>query len=158
MKLCTLCYIQKDNQTLLLHRNRKEADRHKGKWNGLGGKLEPGESPEEGVVREVREESGLIITNPLLVGVMTWPLFDGIEDWYAFVYKATNFNGELNTNCPEGTLHWINNDAIMDRPMWEGDYLFLEWLLAGKFFSGKFRYDNGKLIEHSAVFHSLKVE
>jgi 8-oxo-dGTP diphosphatase len=157
MKLCTLCYIQKDNQTLLLHRNRKDSDTHKGKWNGLGGKLEAGESPEEGVVREVFEESGLTITSPLLIGVMTWPLFDGVEDWYAFVYTANNFEGTLRDECAEGTLHWIANELLLERPMWEGDYLFLTWLLQRRFFSGKFVYKDGELVEHSVTFHPLNI-
>ena len=86
MKVSTLCYINNKSKTLMLHRVKKKNDMHKDKWNGLGGKLIDQESPEECVKREVWEESGLTIKNPNLKGVITFPKFDGIDDWLVFVY------------------------------------------------------------------------
>lgn len=125
---------------------------HQGKWNGLGGKLEPGETPEECVIREVREESGLIIHNPTLKGILTFPLFANNEDWYAFVFTATQFNGEL-INSREGDLAWIDDDKLLSLPLWEGDLIFLPWLNNEGFFSGKFVYQDGRLVDHCVVFY-----
>jgi 8-oxo-dGTP diphosphatase len=152
MKLATLCYIHKDGHTLMIHRNKKENDMHQGKWNGLGGKLNPGETPEECVIREVYEEAGLTITNPCLKGLLTFPAFAEDEDWYAFVYTAVQFEGEL-INSPEGELAWIRDDELVDLNLWEGDRIFLPWLEQPSFFSGKFVYQQGKLIRHSVVFY-----
>lgn len=125
---------------------------HQGKWNGLGGKLEPGETPEECVIREVREESGLIIHNPTLKGILTFPLFANNEDWYAFVFTATQFNGEL-INSREGDLAWIDDDKLLSLPLWEGDLIFLPWLNNEGFFSGKFVYQDDRLVDHCVVFY-----
>ena len=81
MKLATLCYLRRDGKTLMVHRIKKANDMHQGKWNGLGGKLDPGETPEECAVREIYEESGLIAHNPRLKGILTFPAFDDFEDW-----------------------------------------------------------------------------
>ncbi len=152
MKIGTLCYVKKDNKTLMLHRIKKENDMHKGKWNGLGGKLENGESPEECVIREVKEESGLEIKNPKLKGILTFPAFDGIEDWYVFVFVAYKFEGEL-IDSKEGKLEWIDDDKLTELNLWEGDKLFLKWLEQDKCFSGKFVYKNGKLVSHEVYFY-----
>lgn len=152
MKLATLCYIHKGGHTLMIHRNKKENDMHQGKWNGLGGKLNPGETPEECVIREVYEEAGLTIANPCLKGLLTFPAFAENEDWYAFVYTAEQFEGEL-INSPEGELAWIADDKLVDLNLWEGDRIFLPWLEQPSFFSGKFVYQAGKLIRHSVVFY-----
>ncbi len=85
LKLATLCYVQRPGQTLMLHRVKRENDYHQGKWNGLGGKFEPGESPEECVVREVYEESGLVCRDPVLRGQITFPKFDAEADWYIWI-------------------------------------------------------------------------
>ena len=95
MKISTLCYIKKNNQTLMLHRIKKKNDIHKNKWNGLGGKLVEGESPEECVKREVLEESGLIIESPKLHGIITFPKFDEIDDWIVFVYTAKRYSSKI---------------------------------------------------------------
>ena len=95
MKLATLCYIKRNNQTLMLHRIKKENDMHQGKWNGLGGKFEPGETPEACAVREIYEESGLRVNDPELRGILTFPAFNDDEDWYAFVFVVRDFSGEL---------------------------------------------------------------
>jgi 8-oxo-dGTP diphosphatase len=154
MKLATLCYLRHEGKTLMVHRIKKENDIHQGKWNGLGGKIEQGETPEECVTREMYEESGLHIHNPLLRGVLTFPKFADDEDWYAFVFVADKFDGEL-IDSPEGDLRWISNEEVFNLPMWEGDRIFLPWLDKPFFFSGKFVYQDGKLVEHSVVFHEL---
>ncbi len=157
MKLATLCYLKKDGQTLMIHRIKKVNDIHQGKWNGLGGKLNPGETPEECVIREVREESGLEIVKPSLKGFLTFPLFAKDEDWYAFVYVAREFSGDL-IDSAEGTLKWIDDEHLLELDLWAGDYIFLPWLEGSGFFSGKFVYQSGQLIDHSAVFYGSPFE
>ena len=138
----------------MLHRNKKDKDLHKGKWNGLGGKLEDGETPEEAVIREVKEESGLIISQPEHKGILTWPLFDGVEDWIAFVFLATDYEGTPKKTCEEGSLHWIKHKDIHTLPLWEGDYFFIPWLFEDRFFSARFYYEDKKLVNHDVVFYS----
>jgi 8-oxo-dGTP diphosphatase len=152
MKLATLCYLKKNDKTLMIHRIKKENDMHHGKWNGLGGKLNPGESPEDCVIREVREESGLIIRDPLLKGFLTFPRFANDEDWYAFVYVARKIEGQL-IESEEGVLKWIDDEHLLNLDLWEGDLIFLPWLERPGIFSGKFIYREGKLVEHSEVFY-----
>lgn len=151
MILATLCYIRHDGHTLMLHRNKKSNDIHAGKWNGLGGKFEAGESPEECVCREILEESGLEIRDPSLCGLLIFPEFGG-DDWYVFVFTADDFSGEL-IDSPEGTLKWIPNDEVIRLNLWESDHIFLPWIQAGKFFSAKFIYDGDKLINHEVAFY-----
>jgi len=154
MKLATLCYIKDKSagKTLMLHRVKKENDMHKDKWNGLGGKLHAGESPEECVIREIREESGLDIVNPRLNGFITFPAFDGFDDWYVFVYTATEFSGEL-IDSPEGNLEWVPDSELPKLPLWEGDKIFFKWIEEEKFFSAKFNYDKGRLVSHEVSFY-----
>jgi len=152
MKLATLCYLHREGQTLMLHRNKKENDMHAGKWNGLGGKLEPGETPEECAIREVREEAGLIVKHPTLRGVITFPGFSNDEDWYVFLFVITEFEGEL-IDSAEGDLEWISDDQVLDLPLWEGDRIFMPWLDRAEFFSGKFVYQDGELSRHEVIFY-----
>lgn len=152
MKLATLCYVRRDHKTLMIHRIKKENDMHAGKWNGLGGKFEPGETPEECAIREVREESGLIITDPILRGILTFPGFSDDEDWYAFVFVAHDFRGQL-IDSQEGVLQWIEDDELLELELWEGDRIFLPWLDATGIFSGKFTYRDSKLVEHEVKFY-----
>jgi 8-oxo-dGTP diphosphatase len=154
MKLATLCYLKADGKTLMIHRIKKADDMHQGKWNGLGGKLEPGESPEECAIREVQEESGLIIRNPMMRGFLTFPGFVNDEDWYAFVFVADQFEGQL-IESSEGVLAWIEDRQLLELDLWEGDRIFLPWLEKPGFFSGKFVYQDGHLVEHSVVFYDL---
>jgi len=145
MKLATLCYIEKDEKFLMLHRTKKKNDMHKDLWVGLGGKFEAGESPENCVIREVYEESGLKIQNPKLKGIMTFPNDFNNEDWYVFLFTATEFTGELKP-CNEGELVWIEKNNLDNIPMHEGDRHFTKWIQENKgIFSVKFIYDNGKL-------------
>ncbi len=152
MKLATLCYLRKNGHTLMLHRIKKKNDMHQGKWNGLGGKLEPGESPEACVIREVEEESGLRIRNPRLHGVITFPAFDGFDDWYVFLFTATEFDGEL-IDSREGVLRWVPNDEVLSLPLWEGDRIFIPWLDEPHCFSARFVYKNGILQSHEVTFY-----
>lgn len=148
----TLCYVRSGGRTLMLHRNKRKGDAHLGKWNGLGGKLDAGESPDDCVVREVREESGLTVSDPRLRGVLTFPAFIDDEDWLVFVYVATRFSGEL-VECAEGTLSWVDDAKIVDLPLWEGDHIFLPWLKEDRFFSAKFTYCDGRLVGHEKHFY-----
>ena len=154
MKLATLCYVIDKNTdcTLMIHRIKKKNDYHQGKWNGLGGKFEPGESPEECAIREIREESGLRVKSIKMKGFITFPLFDGKEDWYVFLFTAEEFEGKL-INSKEGELDWIPNDKLTDINLWEGDKYFIPWLFKKEFFSAKFIYKNGNYITHSVNFY-----
>lgn len=154
MKLATICYIldKTSNSTLMIHRIKKKNDYHEGKWNGLGGKFDAGESPEDCVIREIKEESGLDIIKPKLHGFITFPMFDGIDDWYVFIFTASNFSGSL-IDSSEGRLEWIPNDKLLDLNLWDGDKIFIKWLLQDKFFSAKFIYENGAYKEHQVVFY-----
>ncbi len=152
MKIATLCYCRNEGKTLMIHRVKKENDMHEGKWNGLGGKLEPGETPEECVIREVREESGLRIHNPILKGLLTFPAFDGFDDWYVFVFVVTEFEGEL-IDSPEGNLKWIDDSHVLNLHLWDGDKIFLPWLNDDTFFSAKFIYKSGKLKKYHVEFY-----
>ena len=151
MILATLCYIKHDNRTLMLHRIKRKDDIHMGKWNGLGGKFEPGESPEECVTREVREESGLEIVHPRLCGLLMFPAFKG-NDWYVFVFTATEFSGELKEN-EEGFLKWIPDTELETLSLWPSDHIFLPWIREGKFFSAKFVYEGEEMKKRTVTFY-----
>ncbi len=153
MKFATLCYLKRDRQTLMIHRVKKPDDMHQGKWNGLGGKLEPGETPEECAIREIREECGLVARNPVLKGLLTFPGFANDEDWYAFIFVVWEFAGEL-SDSQEGILKWIDDADLLDLELWEGDRIFLTWLERPGFFSGKFIYQDGRLVDHSVIFYT----
>jgi len=152
MKLATLCYLRKNDQTLMIHRVKKRDDMHRGKWNGLGGKLEPGESPEDCVRREVEEESGLLVKKMWLKGFLSFPDFAYDEDWYAFVFVIPEFEGQI-IESVEGDLEWIDNSDLFRLNLWEGDRIFLPWLDRPGIFSGKFVYRDGTLVEHSVCFY-----
>ncbi len=154
MKLATLGYIRKDSKTLMLHRIKKENDIHEGKWNGVWGKFDPGETPEECMIREIEEETGLIARDPILKGIITAPMFAKWEDWYIFVYEIVDFSWEL-IECSEWDLEWIDDDRVLWLNLWEWDRYFMEWMQEKKdqIFSGKFVYEDGNLISHTGVFH-----
>jgi 8-oxo-dGTP diphosphatase len=153
IKLATLCYVKRRGKTLMMHRVKRSTDIHFGKWNGLGGKLLPGETPEECAIREVREESGLRLARPVLKGFLTFPGFDGEDDWYVFVFVARQFTGRLGT-CDEGDLSWIPDRKLMSLPLWEGDRIFMKWLKGSGLFSGKFVYRDKKFISHEVIFYA----
>ena len=152
MKLATLCYVQRPGQTLMVHRIKKPNDMHMGKWNGLGGKLDPGETPEGCAIREIYEESGLTVRRPLLKGFITFPGFANEEDWYTFLFVCTEFEGEL-VDSAEGFLEWIDDDRLLELNLWEGDRIFIPWLDQPGFFSAKFIYKNGQFIDHEVIFY-----
>ncbi len=155
MKLSTICYVDNGSQFLLLHRNKKENDIHEGKWVSVGGKFEAGETPEACAIREIKEETGLTATKLALKGFITFPNFtqDG-QDWYSFVYRVTEFEGELIAECDEGTLEWVDYDQVMNKPTWEGDYTFLQWIMDDKpYFSAQFSYTDDKLTDESVTFY-----
>jgi ADP-ribose pyrophosphatase len=145
--LTTMCYIQKDNQTLLLHRIKKENDINQGKWIGVGGKLEKGEFPEECLKREIFEETGLTVKDIHLHGFVVFPSLYHGEDEGMFVYSCKYFQGNIK-ECDEGVLQWIDNDKINHLPMWEGDYHFFDWLKDDKFHNAKIVYENDKIVEY----------
>ena len=152
MILATLCYVRHDGKTLMVYRNKKPNDIHGGKWNGLGGKFEPGETPEECVIREIREESGLSIHSPKLCGLLMFPRFME-NDWYVFVFTANEFTGEL-TESPEGRLEWIPDEKMHGLNLWESDHIFMPWMEEGKFFSAKFEYEGKVMKSYDVTFHS----
>ena len=147
MVFATLCYLRRGGKILMIHRVKKENDMHAGKWNGLGGKMLPGETPEECAIREIAEESGLTAKKLELKGLLTFPAFSQSVDWYAFVFVVKDFSGEL-IDSPEGDLRWIEDDDLMDLNLWEGDRVFLPWLDEPGFFSAKFIYLDGKLRDY----------
>jgi 8-oxo-dGTP diphosphatase len=138
----------------LVQSNKKINDIHEGKWNGLGGKFEAGETPEECVIREVLEESGLSIQNPKYCGLLVFTNFKG-NDWYVFVFTAMEFSGEL-IDSPEGKLEWIPDDKLLDLNLWESDHIFFPWIDDGKFFSAKFEYEGDQMRRYHAVFYGAQ--
>jgi 8-oxo-dGTP diphosphatase len=136
----------------MIHRVKKLNDIHADKWNGLGGKLEPGETPEECARREILEESGLQVEALTLRGFLTFPKFSAGEDWYAFVFEAQGVSGSL-IDSNEGDLKWIPDVELLDLELWEGDRYFIPWLDQPGFFSAKFTYQNGALFDHSVEFY-----
>ena len=147
MKMTTLCYIEKEGKYLMLHRVKKHHDINAGKWIGVGGHVENGETPEECLLREVKEETGLRLTSYRLHGLVTF-LSDVCEPELMCVFTADAFDGEM-IECDEGELAWVEKSDVLALPTWEGDRVFLERLLSGddRFFSIKRRYEGDKLVE-----------
>ncbi len=142
----TLCYIKKDNQYLMLHRTKKVNDINKDKWIGIGGHFEEGESPEECMLREVKEETGLTLTDYSFRGIITFKTETEITE-YMCLYEGYEYFGEL-INSDEGELCWVTIEELIDRNLWEGDYIFLELLAEHReFFSLKLTYNKNLLIE-----------
>ena len=147
MKNTTLCYIEKDGCYLMLHRIKKKADVNQGKWIGFGGHFEEGESPDECVVREVLEETGLTLTSYRYRGIVTF-CADNAETELMHLFTADAYEGELAQDCNEGVIAWQSKDNLHTLPMWEGDFIFLDLLRREEpFFSLKLTYQNDHLIE-----------
>ncbi len=148
MKLSTLCYLEKDDCYLMLLRNKKKNDVNEGKWIGVGGKIEPGESPDECVAREVKEETGVRLRSSRMRGVLTFSSA-GWEDEYIFVFTSDDFEGEI-ADCDEGELAWIPKEEIGGLNLWEGDRIFLKMLLEdGPLFSLKLSYEGDDLVDRA---------
>lgn len=142
----TLCYIEKEDQYLMLHRIKKEHDINKDKWIGVGGHFEAEESPEECLLREVKEETGLTLTSWKFRGIVTF-ISDAWQTEYMCLYTADGFEGEL-ISCKEGELEWIRKGDLKNLNLWEGDTVFLRLLEENTpFFSLKLRYEGDKLKE-----------
>ena len=148
-KQTTLCYIEQNGCYLMLHRVKKEQDENKDKWIGIGGKFEEGESPEECVLREAKEETGLTLTDYKYRGIVTF-VSDVWPCEYMHLFTATGFAGELK-ECDEGVLEWLPKDRLYGLPMWAGDQIFLELLDRDvPFFSLKLVYE-GETLVHAAL-------
>ena len=151
MRNTTLCYIHNDRgQTLLLHRVKKENDLNRDKWIGVGGKFEDKESPEECLVREVREETGLSLTRYRYRGIVTF-VSAAWETEYMHLFTADGFTGTL-TDCNEGDLQWVDDALVPQLPTWAGDRIFLRLLDRDEpFFSLKLVYDEADTLLAAAL-------
>ncbi len=152
MKQTTLCYIEKDNKYLMLHRIKKENDENHDKWVGIGGKLEDGESPFDCVRREVLEEVSLNLNSVSYRGIITF-VSDAYGTEYMHLFHSNDFSGNIPDNCDEGVPSWVPKDKIAELPIWEGDKIFLRLLDEEKrFFSLKLIYEGDSLVSHNLEF------
>ncbi|MBE5967359.1 MAG: 8-oxo-dGTP diphosphatase [Lachnospiraceae bacterium] len=148
MRLTTLCYIEKGDCYLMLHRIVKKNDINKDKWIGVGGHFEEGESPEECLLREVKEETGLTLTSFRFRGIVTFLSNRWVPE-YMCLYTADAFEGEM-IPCDEGVLEWVPKKDLLKLNLWEGDKIFLKLLAEeAPFFSLKLRYEGDSLVESS---------
>lgn len=152
MKHTTVCYIENDGKYLMIHRVKKKNDCNEGKWIGIGGKLEEGESPFQCIKREVTEETGLTIPSPEYRGFITF-VSDEFGTEYMHLFSAKEFTGTLKTDCDEGVLEWIEKKKLLSIPMWEGDKIFLNLLdTESRFFSLRLEYHGNQLISSALDF------
>ena len=144
---CTLCYLENDrDEYLMLHRVKKKNDVNQDKWIGVGGKFEANESPEECLLREVWEETGLTLTDYRLRGIITF-VSTGWETEYIYLYTATGWTGEMVRDCSEGDLEWVAKSAVEQLPIWEGDKIFFRLMEEGRpVFSLKMSYEGDTLV------------
>ncbi len=146
--LATLGYVFDDQgRVLLVHRNRRPEDPHFGKYNGLGGKLEPGEDVVAGFRRELREEAELECLNLTLAGTINWPGFGKAgEDWFGFIFRIDSWTGTPPQSNAEGALEWIPTADVLNLPLWEGDRHFLPLVFnrVGRPFHGVMPYRDGR--------------
>lgn len=152
MKMTTLCYIENNDCYLMLHRTKKKKDVNKDKWIGVGGHAEGNETPQECLLREVKEETGLSLTSYKFRGLITF-ISDEYEAEMMCLFTADGYTGELIT-CDEGELEWVKKSDVPQLPTWEGDAQFLKLLLEDekRFFAMKLRYEGERLIEKSVEF------
>ena len=154
--LTTLCYIERNEQYLMMHRISKKNDVNQDKWIGVGGHFEENESPEECLLREVKEETGLTLTSYRFRGIVTFCCI-GWQTEYMCLYTADGFEGEL-ISCEEGKLEWVDKASIKEIEMWSGDYLFFDLLDREEpFFSLKLCYDEEKTL-YQAVLNGKEME
>ena len=150
VRLSTLCYLEKDHQYLMLHRVVKKNDVNKDKWIGVGGHFEDGESPEECVLREVKEETGYTLTSYRYRGLVTF-VFADVEMEYMSLFTADEFEGEQ-IECNEGVLEWVRKEEIRNLNLWEGDKIFFRLLDENvPFFSLKLVYNLQGQLEYAAL-------
>ena len=155
MKNTTLCYIERDGAYLMLHRVKKENDVNRDKWIGIGGKFEENESPEDCMLREAREETGLTLTSWRYRGIVTF-LSDRWETEYMHLFTADGYSGTLR-QCDEGDLAWIKKSELLKLKLWEGDKIFLRLLDSDEpFFSLKLKYEGDTLV--LAVLNGKRLE
>lgn len=146
MKNTTLVYIEHEGNYLMLLRNKKEQDENAGKWIGVGGHFEEGESPEDCMLREVWEETGLTLTDYRCRGIITF-VSDRYETEYMHLFTASAFTGTLK-ECREGELRWIPKDQVFSLNLWEGDRAFLRYLMEDRdFFTMKLVYQGDSLVD-----------
>ena len=146
MRNTTLVHLERDGCYLMLHRVKKENDENRDKWVGIGGKFEPGESPEDCARREVREETGLTMRSWHYRGIVTF-VSDQWGTEYMHLFHSADFSGEL-IPCDEGELEWVDKRRLLRLPIWEGDKIFLRLLDSDEpFFSLKLRYEGDRLVE-----------
>ena len=146
MRNTTLVHLERDGKYLMLHRIRKDDDENRDKWVGIGGKFEPGESPEDCALREVFEETGLTMRRFSYRGIVTF-VSDVWGTEYMHLFHCADFSGTLR-DCDEGVLEWIDKRALLSLPIWEGDRIFLRLLDSDRpFFSLKLRYEGERLAE-----------
>lgn len=152
MKMTTLCYIENNDCYLMLHRTKKKKDVNKDKWIGVGGHAEGNETPQECLLREVKEETGLLLTSYKFRGLITF-ISDEYEAEMMCLFTADGYTGELIT-CDEGELEWVKKSDVPQLPTWEGDAQFLKLLLEDekRFFAMKLRYEGEGLVEKSVEF------
>lgn len=149
-KLSTLCYIEKEGRYLMLHRTVKKNDVNHDKWIGVGGHFEYGESPEECLLREVKEETGYTLTSWRYRGIVTFVYGEAVVE-YMSLYTADGFKGDP-IDCDEGELEWIDKSAVPSLELWEGDRIFFRLLdEGGEFFSLKLVYDTEDVLRYAAL-------
>ena len=154
MKMTTLCYPERDGKYLMLHRTKKENDENHDKWIGVGGKFEKGESPEDCMLREVWEETGLSVTAFRYRGVVTF-VSDIFSCEYMHIFTCTDWIGEIK-ECDEGDLAWIDKRELRKLTLWEGDRIFLDLLEQDEpFFSLKLIYEGEHLT--GAILNGIKI-
>ena len=147
-QLTTLCYLEKDGQYLMLHRTSKANDENHDKWIGVGGHFEFQESPEDCLIREVKEETGLTLNSWAFRGIVSF-ISDDHPAEYMHLYTSQDFSGQL-TECNEGQLEWVKKENIKELNLWEGDKIFLDFLTKDvPFFSLKLIYKNGILVSRT---------
>ena len=157
MKITTLCYITCNDKMLMLYRNKKENDENADKWVGIGGKFEAGETPEECILREIYEETGLVPRKLNYRGIITF-VSDLYGTEYMHLFTASDCTGKIYDTCDEGILEWIPKKEIASLPLWEGDHLFLELLNSDRpFFSLKLCYEGDRLVSAILDRKELKI-
>ena len=152
MKTTTLCYIEKNDSYLMMHRVKKVNDENRDKWIGIGGKLEEAETPYDAARREILEETGLVANELFYRGIITF-VSDIYGTEYMHLFTTDQFSGEIKAECDEGNLEWVKKTDVVNLPIWEGDKIFLKLIDTDeRFFSLKLVYEADKLVSHSVEY------